>query len=188
MQHTIFVIVLAAALSLGVFAVSVQRGAMLVYIDRLTALMSLIWGGISLIMVCAGYGAGKWILLCDLDSRDMYWIHVVCGLCLAVSGARMFYRALRRKTFIERRMEKVDMKHDSILCLRITASTFVAGIVCGLLEAGIVRVILAFFFISTGSAVFGYMNGRSNGPVWSDKAYLLGGTILCAAGIMLQIA
>ena len=65
--------------------------------------------------------------------------------------------------------------------------TTLARIACGLLEAGIVRVILAFFFISTGFAVFGYMNGRSNGPAWSDKAYLLGGTILCAAGIMLQI-
>ena len=51
MQHTIFVIVLAAALSLGVFAVAVQRGAMLVYIDRMTALMSFIWGAVSLGMV-----------------------------------------------------------------------------------------------------------------------------------------
>ena len=187
MQHTIFVIVLAAALSLGVFAVAVQRGAMLVYIDRMTAIMSLIWGAVSLGMVCAGYGIGKWILGFDLGARDVYWIHVVCGVFLAIAGIRMFYRALHKKTFIERRMEKVDVKHDSLLCLQITASTFIAGIACGLLEAGIVRVILAFFSISTGFAVFGYMNGRSNGPVWSDKAYLLGGAILCAAGIMLQI-
>ncbi|MEE3436832.1 MAG: hypothetical protein VZR05_01660, partial [Lachnospiraceae bacterium] len=113
MQHTIFVIVLAAALSLGVFAVAVQRGAMLVYIDRMTALMSFIWGAVSLGMVCAGYRIGKWILSFDLGARDVYWIHVVCGVFLAIAGIRMFYRALRKKTFIERRMEKVDVKHDS---------------------------------------------------------------------------
>lgn len=188
MQHTFFVIVLAAALSLGVFAVAVQRGAMLVHIDRVTALMSLIWGAISLGMVCAGYGIGKWILHFDLGSRDMFWIHVTCGLFLAIAGVRMFYRAFRKKTFIERRMEKIDMKYDSILCLQLTASNFVAGIACGLLEAGIVRVIIAFFFLSTGFAIFGYLNGRANGPVLSDKAYFLGGAILCISGVVLQIA
>ncbi len=188
MHHTFFVIVLAVALALGIFAVAVQRGAMLVNIDRTTMLMSLIWGVISLGMICTGYGIGKWILHFDLSGRNIFWVHVICGVFLAIAGVRMLYRAFRKKTFIERRMEKIDMKYDSILCLQLTASNFVAGIACGLLEAGIVRVIIAFFFLSTGFAIFGYLNGRANGPILSDKAYFLGGAILCIAGVVLQIA
>lgn len=187
MQHTIFVIALAAALAFGVFAVAVQRGAMLVRIDRLTALMSVIWGAISLGMACAGYGIGKWILNLDLARPNHFWVHVICGVFLVITGVRMLYRAFRKKTFIERRMEKIDVRHDTLLCLSLAVSCVLLGAVCGLLEAGFVKVMFAFFLFSTGFAVFGYMNGRSNGPVWSDRAYMIGGAILFVVGIMLQI-
>ncbi|MCR5295743.1 MAG: manganese efflux pump MntP family protein [Lachnospiraceae bacterium] len=188
MWRVIFVVVLASALSLGIFAMVVQRGALLVRFDRRTGAMAFIWGAISLLMTLAGYGIGRLVLLGDIGKRDVFWVHVVCGIFLVLDGFRMFYRAFEKKTFIERRMEKVDMRQESLLCLQFAVSSMMAGIVCGLLEIGMIKVILSFFGLSTVSAVIGYFNGRANGPAYSDRAYLAGGVILCAAGVWLQLA
>lgn len=187
-EHTILILLISAALAFGIYGIVVQRGANLVRIDGRAALMSLIWGGITIAASLLGYGIGSWILRFEI-SRDgnTFWIHILAGAIFASVGVHMLLIAFRKKTFLEHRMEHIDIRADVLLSLRLCIHGFFAGIACGLLRFELLRLLTAEFVISAAFAVGGYITGRSWGAEPSDKAYAIGGGLLCVIGIALQV-
>jgi len=186
--HLIYVILISAALALGIYGVVVQRGANLVRIDGRTAQMALIWAAFQLLAALAGYGIGSWILHFELErDRSIFWIHILAGVILAGIGVRMLLTAFKKKTFLEHRMENIDIRQDTLLSLRMCVHGCFAGIACGLLRLGLVQMLVCTFVISALFAVAGYISGRAWGAEPSDKAYAIGGGLLCVVSIVLQI-
>lgn len=186
--HLLYIILIAVALAFGIYGVVVQRGANLVRIDGRTAQMGLIWGALELFAVLAGYGIGNWILHFELErDRSIFWIHVLAGAILAAIGIHMLMRAFRKKTFLEHRMENIDMRADTILSLHACLHGCFAGIACGLLSLGFLQTLVSIFVISAAFAVAGYISGRAWGAEPSTRAYAIGGGLLCAVSIALQL-
>ncbi|HUM82562.1 MAG TPA: manganese efflux pump [Lachnospiraceae bacterium] len=186
-MYVLFVILIAVGLALGIYGVVVQRGALVVKLDRKMTFISIIWGALSLAAACAGYGIGKWILSGDIAGHSIFWAHVLAGVLLAAIGIRMLIRAFKKHSVFEHRMENIDIKHDTILSLQLCGNALLAGVACGLLEYSLLLVILAFFLAAVLFAVGGYVSGRSLGIAPSSKAYAIGGGLLCLLSILLQL-
>ena len=183
------IIIISLALALGTYGIVAQRGANLVKLDRYTLLMSAIWGTMELAAAFAGYGAGRWILTRGVvTEHNLYWVHVLAGLLMAAVGLRMLLQAFRKKSFFEHRMERVDIRADVLLSLRLCLQALFLGIACGLLSLPIKGFLLSVFGLSAVFAGIGYVSGRANGAVLTDQAVGLAGSLLCIFGICLQIA
>ena len=162
------IIIISLALALGTYGVAAQRGANLVKLDRYTLLMSALWGVLELVSAFVGYGTGRWILTREVvTEHNLYWVHVLAGVLLAAVGLRMLLQAFKKKSLFEHRMERVDIRADVLLSMRLCLQALFLGIACG----GI-----------------GYVSGRANGAVLTDQAVGLAGSLLCILGICLQIA
>ena len=186
--HFIYIILISLSLALGIYGVVVQRGANLVRIDFRMSLMAVIWAGLELVASLFGYGIGTWILQFEM-SRDQstFWAHMFAGTVLIAIGVRMLFLAFRKKTFLEHRMENVDIRADVLLSLHLCMHGFFAGIACGILRLRLPVLLGAVFVISGVFAVGGYITGRTWGVEPSEKAYAIGGGLLCLIGIALQV-
>ena len=170
------IIIISLALALGTYGIAAQRGANLVKLDRYILLMSALWGIMELAAAFAGYGAGRWILTREVvTEHNLYWVHVLAGV-------------LRKKSFFEHRMERVDIRADVLLSLRLCLQALFLGIACGLLMLPMKGFLLSVFGLSAVFAGIGYVSGRANGAVLTDQAVGLAGSLLCILGICLQIA
>ena len=186
--HFIYIILISLSLALGIYGVVVQRGANLVRIDFRMSLMAVIWAGLELVASLFGYGIGAWILQFEM-SRDQstFWAHMFAGTVLVAIGVRMLFLAFRKKTFLEHRMENVDIRADVLLSLHLCMHGLFAGIACGILRLRLTVLLGAVFVISAVFAVGGYITGRTWGVEPSEKAYAIGGGLLCLIGIALQV-
>ena len=186
--HFIYIILISLSLALGIYGVVVQRGANLVRIDFRMSLMAVIWAGLELVASLFGYGIGTWILQFEM-SRDQstFWAHMFAGTVLIAIGVRMLFLAFRKKTFLEHRMENVDIRADVLLSLHLCMHGLFAGIACGILRLRLPVLLGAVFVISGVFAVGGYITGRTWGGEPSEKAYAIGGGLLCLIGIALQV-
>ena len=100
----------------------------------------------------------------------------------------MLLQAFKKKTFLEHRMESVDIRTDVLLSMRTCLSALLLGIACGLLMVPLRGFLLSVFGFCGIFAGIGYVSGRANGAVWTDQAIGLAGSLLCLMGILLQIA
>lgn len=186
--HLLFIILIFAALAMGIYGTVVLRGANLVRIDKLTTLMAFIWGLLALAAALIGHNIGNWILMLEMErERDVFWTHLMAGAIFAAIGIRMLIRAFQGRTVLEHRMENVDIRTDAILSLRLCAYACFAGIGFGLLRYNLAQVLSASFVITAVFAAAGYISGRAFGVSPSGKAYALGGSLLCAVSIALQM-
>ncbi|MDO5133806.1 MAG: manganese efflux pump [Eubacteriales bacterium] len=186
--HTVFIILISASLALGTYGVVVQRGACLMRIDARTTLMAVIWGALELAAALLGYSVGSRVLLLEMGrEHSTVWVRLIAGMILASIGIRMLCKAFRGRSFLEHRMENVNLRADALLSLRLCVHGCFAAIACGLLRCSLAHVLIAAFVINTGFAVIGYITGRVWGVAPSGKAYALGGSLLCALSIALQL-
>ena len=94
--HTLFIILIFAALAMGIYGTVVVRGANLVRIDKLTTLMAFIWGVLELAAALVGHNIGSWILMFEMErERDVFWTHLMAGAIFAAIGIRMLIRAFQ---------------------------------------------------------------------------------------------
>lgn len=188
MAAVIYVILIAVALSLAIFAVVVQRGASIVNLDKRLIGSGLTAGAIQLAACLAGYGIGKAILHADIvDKHSTFWVHVLAGILLAIVGIRMLFQAVQKKTILEHRVERINMKNDSIAFFRLCLNALVAGVACGILEVTLWVLLVGIFVTALVFVLLGYYSGRAFGDEFSRKAYAIGGSILCALGVCLQV-
>ena len=186
--HTLFIMLISAGLALGIYGVVVQEGANLVRMDVRTGIMALIWGTIHVGASLAGYGAGRWILNFEISKeRSIFWVNLLAGLILAGIGVRMLMKAVQKKTFLEHRMEQLDIRQDLLLALRMCVHGLFAGIACGLLQYSLPVVLICACIISGVSAAGGFISGQIWGAEPSSRAFGMGGVLLFLIGIALQL-
>ncbi len=184
----VYVILVAVALALAVFAVAVQKGASIVNLDRRLVESGIVAGVMQLAAAVVGYGFGALILSREIAAqKNVYWIHVLAGFLLAVIGIRMLMLAFQKRTILEHRMEKIDVKADTIAFLRLCFHSLLAGIAFGLTEVNLLFMLLMIFLTTIAFAIAGYLSGRAYGGESNNKAYAIGGGVLCVVGICLQI-
>ena len=100
----------------------------------------------------------------------------------------MLMQAFKKKSFLEHRMESVDIRTDVLLSMRACLSALLLGIACGLLLVPLKGFLLSVFGFCVLFAGIGYVSGRANGAILTDQAIGLAGGLLCALGIFLQVA
>lgn len=188
MFPVLYVILIALALALAIYAVVVQRGASIVKLNSKLAASSLAAGVIQLGATIAGYGIGRWFLYEEMDGqRSHYWVRVLAGILLAVVGVRLLLLGFKKQNILEHREEQIDMKRDLVTFLRLCVNAFVAGIAFGILQVQLVLALIAVSVLAVAFVIIGYLSGRAYGGGSSNKAYAIGGGIMCAVGIFLQI-
>lgn len=187
-MHILFIVLISAGLAFGIYGVVIQQGANLVRMDMRTAVMGLVWGAIQLCASLIGYGTGRWILNFEMGrEHSIFWANLLAGLILAGIGARMLMKALQKKTFLEHRMEQLDIRQDFLLALRMCVHGMFAGIACGLLQYSLPVLLICAFVISVISAVGGYFSGQIWGAEPCSRAFGFGGVLLFLIGIALQV-
>ena len=186
--HILFIILISAGLAFGIYGVVIQQGANLVRMDARTAAMGLVWGAIQLCASLIGYGTGRWVLNLEMGrDHSIFWANLLAGLILAGIGIRMLMKALQKKTFLEHRMEQLDIRQDFLLALRMCVHGLFAGIACGLLQYSLPVLLICAFVISVISAVGGYFSGQIWGAEPCSRAFGFGGALLFLIGIALQV-
>ena len=166
--HILFILLISAGLALGIYGVVIQQGANLVRMDLRTTLIAVLWGALELAVTFAGCRIGKWLLLFETERHhSVFWVHLLAGLILACIGVRMLFKAFRKKTFLEHRMEQLDVREDLLPTLRLFVSGLLAGVVV--------------------SSVGGYNSGQIWGPAPCRKAFGIGGCLLFLVAIALQV-
>ena len=186
--HILFIILISAGLAFGIYGVVIQQGANLVRMDVRTLAMVLAWGAIQLCASLIGYGTGRWILNFEMGrEHSSFWANLLAGLILAGIGVRMLMKALQKKTFLEHRMEQLDIRQDFLLALRMCVHGLFAGIACGLLQYSLPILLICAFVISVISALGGYISGQIWGAEPCSRAFGFGGALLFLIGIALQV-
>ncbi len=188
MSTIVYIVVIALALALAVFAVAEEKGASIVKLDKRLVASGAVAGAMQLVSAIIGYGIGVLILSRELAAnRSIYLIHVLAGFLLALIGIRMLIQGFKKHTILEHRMELIDMKADTIAFLRLGLNALFAGLAMGLIEANLMLLLACIFLASLLFVVAGYFGGRAYGGESSSRAYAIGGGLLCAVGVCLQV-
>lgn len=169
------VIVLAVALSMDAFAVSIGLGAK----DNTRGLRlkaGIFFGVFQGLMPFIGYlggkGAAGWF--------DAYAHQIAFGL-LALIGAKMIYEGLQEG--IEKDIAAITNKMMLLLSIATSIDAMAAGFSLTLLH---VNVYLACFIIGVTTFLFswaGVLIGKTSGTWLESRAEIFGGTVLILMGV-----
>ena len=188
------VILLAIALAMDAFAVSIGLGAKSqkqssAYVLRLAVYAALYFGIAQGLMPLIGYLLGA-VLLGWLATAAP-WIG---GGILILLGAKMLYEAFNGEieavledSFDRNMQEKINHRMMFTLAIATSIDAMAAGFTLNLLA---LNAWLACFIIAIVTAVFGFFGiylGKSSGTWLEDKAEMLGGAVLITIGIKLML-
>lgn len=188
-MEALFLLLITFSLAAGIYGSVLQSGANIVRLDRRMTLTGFAVGAIQLGASVLGYLIGKRVLLAGIvGDGHRFWARVLGGVLLAFIGVRMLMRAFQRKTFLEHRIERIDMKKDVLADLQLCVYSALAGAACGLLSFHFLLFLLLIFLFALFSAIGGYISGRANGAEHAPYAYALGGGLLCAVSLLIQFA
>jgi putative Mn2+ efflux pump MntP len=175
------VLVLAIALSMDAFAVSIGLGTKHGHRKVSLAIMAGLYFGIFQgLMPLIGYAAGKGVF---------HWIEVfapwIAFILLALVGGKMIYES--RKEGIEEDIAQITHRVMLILALATSIDAMAAGFSLTLLE---VNPLYACFIIGLTTFIFswfGILIGAKSGSYLESKAELLGGIVLILIGLKILI-
>ena len=169
------VIVLAVALSMDAFAVSIGLGSK-GNTRGLGLKAGLFFGVFQGLMPFIGYLGGKGVL----GQVDAYAHWIAFGL-LAIIGAKMIYEGLQEG--IEEDIAVITNKIMLVLAVATSIDAMAAGFSLTLLE---VNAYLACFIIGVTTFLFswaGVLIGKNSGTWLESRAEIFGGTVLILMGI-----
>mgnify|MGYP000417727282 FL=1 len=170
------VIILAVALSMDAFAVSIGLGSKHVKQTKSLALMSGIYFGLFQgLMPLIGYMGGK----CILGWVEEY-AHWVAFALLILIGGKMIYESITEG--IEEDIVKITHKVMLILAIATSVDAMAAGFTLTLIE---INPFLACAIIGVATLFFSWMGvfiGAKSGTWLEGKAELLGGIVLILIG------
>ncbi|HSP86471.1 MAG TPA: manganese efflux pump [Psychrobacter sp.] len=184
------VILLAIALAMDAFAVSIGLGAKSqkqssAYVLRLAIYAALYFGIAQGVMPLIGYLLGA-VLLGWLATAAP-WIG---GGILILLGAKMLYEAfngevevLLEDSFDDNIQEKINHHMMFTLAIATSIDALAAGFTLNLLALNAWLACLIIAIITAGFGFFGIYLGKSSGTWLEDKAEILGGLVLIAIGI-----
>jgi putative Mn2+ efflux pump MntP len=174
------VIVLAIALSMDAFAVSIGLGSK-GDIKGLGLKAGLFFGAFQALMPFIGYLGGKGVL----GWVDDYAHWIAFGL-LALIGAKMIYEGLQEG--IEENIAAVTNKMMMMLAIATSIDAMAAGFSLTLLD---MEAWLACLIIGVTTFAFswaGVLIGKRSGTWLEDKAEIFGGIVLILIGIKMLVA
>jgi putative Mn2+ efflux pump MntP len=184
------VILLAIALAMDAFAVSIGLGAKSqkqssAYVLRLAIYAALYFGIAQGVMPLIGYLLGA-VLLGWLATAAP-WIG---GGILILLGAKMLYEAfngevevLLEDSFDDNIQEKINHHMMFTLAIATSIDALAAGFTLNLLALNAWLACLIIAIVTAGFGFFGIYLGKSSGTWLEDKAEILGGLVLIAIGI-----
>lgn len=173
------VFVLAVALSMDAFAVSIGLGSK-GNTRGLGLKAGLFFGTFQALMPFIGYLGGKGIL--GWVEAYAHWI--ACGL-LALIGAKMIYEGLQEG--IENDISAITNKMMLLLAIATSIDALAAGFSLTLLD---INAYLACLIIGVTTFLFSWAGvriGKSSGTWLESKAEIFGGTVLILIGIKLLV-
>ena len=173
------VIILAVALSMDAFAVSIGLGAKK-NAPNLALKAGLFFGVFQALMPFIGYLGGKGVL----GWIEAYTHWVVFGL-LALIGAKMIYEGFQEG--IEQDISGITNKVMLILSIATSIDAMAAGFSLTLLDANPYVACLVIGAITFFFSVAGVFVGKNSGTWLESKAEIFGGTVLILMGIKFLI-
>jgi len=169
------VIILAVALSMDAFAVSIGLGAKK-NTPSLALKAGLFFGVFQALMPFIGYLGGKGVL--GWIEAYAHWI--AFGL-LALIGAKMIYEGFQEG--IEEDISAVTHKMMLVLAIATSIDAMAAGFSLTLLDANPYIACLIIGIITFAFSVAGVFIGRRSGTWLESKAEIFGGAVLILMGI-----
>lgn len=175
------VLVLAVALSMDAFAVSIGLGSKHVKTTRsLAAIVAIYFGLFQALMPLIGYLGGKGVLGLVED-----YAHWVAFFLLVLIGGKMVYESITEG--IEEDIARVTHKILLILAIATSIDAMAAGFTLTLIDVNpfIACTIIGgttFFF-----SLFGVFVGSKSGTWLESKAEFLGGVILILIGFKMLL-
>ena len=179
MSSIIEIVILAVALSMDAFAVSIGLGAKK-NTPGLALKAGLYFGIFQALMPLIGYLAGKGVL--GWIAAYAHWI--AFGL-LALIGAKMIYEGIQEG--IEEDISSVTNKMMLLLAIATSIDAMAAGFSLTLLDANPYFACLAIGTITFAFSVAGVLVGRSSGTWLESKAEIFGGTVLVLMGVKMLV-
>lgn len=179
MTNMIEVIILAVALSMDAFAVSIGLGAKK-YSPGLALKAGLYFGIFQALMPLIGYLAGKGVL----GWIAVYANWVAFGL-LALIGAKMIYEGTQEG--IEDDISIITNKMMLILAIATSIDAMAAGFSLTQLEANPFIACFVIGIITFSFSIAGVFVGRKSGTWLESKAEIFGGLVLILMGIKMLI-
>lgn len=164
------VIVLAIALSMDAFAVSIGLGAKK-YTPVLPLKAGLFFGIFQALMPFIGYLGGKGVL----GWIDAYAHWIAFGL-LALIGAKMIYEGVQEG--VEEDIAAITNKMMLILAIATSIDAMAAGFSLTLLDANPYVACLVIGVITFAFSWVGVLIGKNSGTWLESKAEIFGGTVL----------
>jgi len=169
------VIILAVALSMDAFAVSIGLGAKR-SAPNVAFKAGIFFGAFQALMPFVGYVGGKGIL----GWIEAYTHWIAFGL-LALIGAKMIYEGFQEG--IEEDIARITNKVMLILAIATSIDAMAAGFSLTLLDANPYLACLAIGAITFAFSVAGVRIGERSGTWLEGKAEIFGGTVLILMGI-----
>lgn len=175
------VVVLAIALSMDAFAVSIGLGTKHAYKRFALALMAgLYFGVFQGVMPLIGYAAGKGVF---------HWIEIfapwIAFILLALVGGKMIYES--RKEGIEDDIAQITHRVMLILALATSIDAMAAGFSLTLLAVNPFYACLMIGFTTFIFSWLGILIGAKSGSYLESKAELLGGVVLILIGFKILL-
>ena len=173
------VIILAVALSMDAFAVSIGLGAK-ENTPRLALIAGLFFGIFQALMPFIGYLGGKGVL--GWIEAYAHWI--AFGL-LALIGAKMIYEGLHEG--IEKEISAITNKMMLILAIATSIDAMAAGFSLTLLDVNPYIACLIIGITTFAFSWIGVLIGKYSGTWLENKAEIFGGTVLILMGIKILL-
>lgn len=173
------VIILAVALSMDAFAVSIGLGAKK-YTSGLPLKAGLFFGIFQALMPFIGYLGGKGVL----GWVETYAHWVAFGL-LALIGAKMIYEGVQEG--VEEDIAAATNKMMLILAIATSIDAMAAGFSLTLLDANPYVACLVIGTITFAFSWAGVLIGKNSGTWLESKAEIFGGTVLILMGIKILL-
>ena len=173
------VLILAIALSMDAFAVSIGLGAK-ENTPGLALKAGLFFGIFQALMPFIGYLGGKGVL--GWIEAYAHWI--AFGL-LALIGTKMVYEGLHEG--IEKEISAITNKMMLILAIATSIDAMAAGFSLTLLDANPYIACLIIGIMTFAFSWIGVFIGKNSGTWLENKAEIFGGTVLILMGIKILI-
>lgn len=173
------VIVLAIALSMDAFAVSIGLGSK-GNTRGLGLKAGLFFGAFQALMPFLGYLGGKGVL----GWVDAYAHWIAFGL-LALIGGKMIYEGLHEG--IEEDIAAITNKMMLVLAVATSIDAMAAGFSLTLLEINAYLACMIIGVTTFGFSWAGVQIGKSSGTWLENKAEIFGGTVLILIGIKMLV-
>lgn len=173
------VVILAVALSMDAFAVSIGLGAKR-NAPNLAIRAGLFFGIFQALMPFIGYLGGKGVL----GWVETYTHWVAFGL-LALIGAKMIYEGIQEG--IEEDISDITNKMMLILAIATSIDATAAGFSLALLDADTYVACLVIGTITFAFSVVGVFVGKKSGTWFENKAEIFGGIVFILMGIKFLI-